>query len=481
MELSEYAAHDAMGLAALVRAKEITPRELLEVAWRAIDTLNPEINAVTADMREIALRDIERGLPEGPFTGVPFVLKDEYLFYDGFPCDFASRLGRGTTADHTSTLLQRYLDAGLVITAKTNLPEFGASVTTEPVATGPTRNPWNLDRTVGGSSGGSAAAVASGLVPMAYANDGAGSIRIPGSCCRCFGLKPTRGRTPTGPVDGEYWNGLVIQHALTRTVRDSAALLDATQGWEPGSLYPAPPPDRPYLEEIGRPTGRLRIGMARNSPLGTAVDPACVQAVDGVATLLEEMGHVVEDASPDHDARAMCDGIADLLAIHVAYGIDALALHHDRAPEPEIIEAAHFQLGERGRRLGAQRMLEVLETFGATARRAAGYFDTYDLWLTPTLALQPVEHGYITTNDPDADRYVERYFGFIPFTPLANVTGCPAMTVPLHWSADGLPIGVHFMAPFGGEGLLFRLAAALEEARPWADRHPPHSIWTLSA
>lgn len=481
MNLSDYAAQDATGLADLVRRRKVSAEDVLDAAWAAIDALNPALNAVTADMRDLALRDIAAGLPEGPFTGVPFALKDEYLFYDGFPCDFASRLGKGTQTDYTSTLVRRYLDAGLVITAKTNLPEFGASVTTEPVATGRTCNPWDLGRTVGGSSGGSAAAVASGMVPMAYANDGAGSIRIPASCCGCFGLKPTRGRTPTGPVDSEYWNGLVIQHAITRSVRDSAALLDASQGWEPGSLYPAPPVAGPYAEEVGRPTGKLRIGMTTASPLGSPVDPACVAAVEDTARLLEDMGHVIGEAVPDHDARAMTDGIADLLAIHVAYGIDALAALHGRAPGPDTIEAAHLEIARRGRSLGAPRMLEILETFGATARRAAAFFDSWDLWLTPTLAEPPVEHGRITTNDSDADRYVRRFFGFVPFTPLANVTGCPAMTLPLHWTSGGLPVGVHLMAAPGREDILFRLAGALELARPWAHRHPPHSIWTLSA
>lgn len=479
MDLGDYAARDGLGLAQLVRSGEVAAGEVLDAAWTAIEALDPDINAVTADMREIARRDIARGLPEGPFTGVPIVLKDEYLFYDGFPCDFASRLGEGTRTDYTSTLVRRYLDAGLVITGKTNLPEFGASVTTEPVAKGRCNNPWDLSRTVGGSSGGSSAAVAAGMVPVAYANDGAGSIRIPASCCGVFGLKPTRGRVPTGPVDGEYWNGLVIQHAVSRTVRDSAALLDATQGWEPGALYAAPPRSRPYLEEVGAPVERLRIGMSRAAPSGVPVHPDCVAAVERTAALLEEMGHEVVEAAPDHDAEAMIAGVRDLLAIHVAHGVDALARMHGRSPGPDIVEAAHHAIAERGRRLPALRMLDVLETFGATARRAAPFFGSHDLWLTPTLASPPVPHGEITTNDPDADRYLDRFFAFVPFTPLANVTGGPAMSLPLHQTAEGLPVGVHFQADFGREALLFRLAAALEEAAPWRDRHPPRSVWRL--
>ncbi|MCR9194485.1 MAG: amidase [Hyphomonas sp.] len=479
MKPSDYLTCDATDLAALVKAKEVSAEEVLDAAWDVIEAVNPAVNAVTRDARDIARADIAAGLPDGPFTGVPFVLKDEYLFRDGLPCDFASRMGEGTTSPTTSTLLQRYMDAGLVITGKTNLPEFGASVTTEPVAKGRTNNPWNPEHTAGGSSGGSAAAVAAGMVPMAYGNDGAGSIRIPGSCCGVFGLKPTRGRTPTGPEDGEYWNGLVIQHALTRTVRDSAALLDATEGWEAGSLYPAPPKPRAYLDELGQDTGKLRIGMATTSPIGSVVDPACVVAVEAAAKLLQDMGHTVEEATPDHDAKALGAGILDLMNIHVAFGIDGLAAMHGRTPSLETVERAHLETARRGREMSAQRMLEILELMGSTARRAAPFFEAYDLWLTPTLATPPVKHGQITTNDSDADRYLNGFLEFVPFTPLANVTGCPAMTLPLHWTEEGLPVGVHFMSAFGDEGLLFRLAARLEEALRWADKHPRLSGWEM--
>ncbi|PZR60572.1 MAG: amidase, partial [Stutzerimonas stutzeri] len=272
---SDYANYDGLGLAELVRTRQVHPSEVLDAAWDTIEKLNPRINAIVASMRSIAERDIRLGLPDGPFKGVPIALKDEYLFYSGFPCDFSSRLGEGTTAPYDSTLIQRYRAAGLLITAKSNLPEFGASVTTEPVAKGACNNPWDLGHTSGGSSGGSAAAVASGMVPVAYANDGAGSIRIPASCTGCFGLKPTRGRTPTGPVDGEYWNGLVVQHAIARTVRDSAALLDASDGWEPGSSHAAPGKTGPYLKDVSTPPGRLRIAVSTISPAGTMVDPSC--------------------------------------------------------------------------------------------------------------------------------------------------------------------------------------------------------------
>jgi amidase len=471
----EYARYDGLGLAELVKRKEVTAKEVLDAAWREIDRLNPALNAIVTSMRERAAADIAAGLPSGPLEGVPIVFKDEYLFDRGFPCDFSSRLGHGTAMPHDSTLVRRYREAGLVITAKANLPEFGASVTTEPVAKGRTNNPWDLARTVGGSSGGSAAAVASGMVPVAYANDGAGSIRIPASCTGCFGLKPTRGRTPTGPVDNEYWNGLVIQHAITRTVRDSAALLDASEGWEPGSLYPAPPKPRSYLSEVSTPPGRLRIAVSTTSPAGTDIDPACVEATLAAAKLCADLGHEVVEAGPSYDGEKLAHHIADLLAIHLAYGIDALAAHHGRLASPDIIEHAHYQLAERGRMLPATAMLAALQHFGAVAREVAPFFESHDVWLTPTLGSPPVPHGHITTNDPDWRRYVERYFAFIPFTPLANVTGSPSMTLPLHHDATGLPIGVMFTGRFGDEGLLFRLAGQIEAAAPWIHRKPPIS------
>ncbi|MGO4831764.1 amidase [Rhizobiaceae sp. 2RAB30] len=476
---AEYADFDGLGLAELVRVKAVKPEEILHAAWRAIDALNPRINAVVASMREIAERDIGRGLPSGRFQGVPIVLKDEYLFYAGFPCDFSSRLGRGTTMPYDSTLVKRYAAAGLVITAKTNLPEFGASVTTEPLAKGACNNPWDLGRTVGGSSGGSAAAVASGMVPVAYANDGAGSIRIPASCTGTFGMKPTRGRTPTGPADGEYWNGLVVQHAITRTVRDSAALLDVSEGWEPGSLYPAPPKPRPYLDEVTTPPGRLKIAFSTRSPSGTAVHPDCVAATEQAARLCAELGHEVIEDAPDYDGQQLADHIADLLAIHLAQGIDALSAHHGLPASESLIERAHYDLSEHGRGLSALDMLAALQHFGGLARQVAPFFERYDAWLTPTLGSPPVEHGHITTNDPDWRRYVERYFAFVPFTPLANATGAPSMTLPLHHGADGLPVGVMFTGRFGDEGTLFRLAGQMERASPWIGRKPPVSAWNI--
>ncbi|KNY14072.1 hypothetical protein AKG11_25965 [Shinella sp. SUS2] len=474
---SDYANYDGLGLAELVQTRQVHPSEVLDAAWDTIEKLNPRINAIVASMRGIAERDIRLGLPDGPFKGVPIALKDEYLFYFGFPCDFASRLGEGTTAPYDSTLIQRYRAAGLLITAKSNLPEFGASVTTEPVAKGACNNPWDLGHTSGGSSGGSAAAVASGMVPVAYANDGAGSIRIPASCTGCFGLKPTRGRTPTGPVDGEYWNGLVVQHAIARTVRDSAALLDASDGWEPGSSHAAPGKTGPYLKDVSTPPGRLRIAVSTISPAGTMVDPPCIEAVQKAARLCRDLGHEVEEDAPNYSGQELASHIANLLAIHLAHGIDQLAAATGRTASASIIESAHFNLSEYGRSLPATTLLATLEYFGSLARQVAPFFQRYDLWLTPTLGAPPIKHGVITANDPDWRRYIERYFAFIPFTPLANAAGLPSMTLPLHHDSSGLPIGIMFTGRFGAEDTLFRLAGQIEQAMPWIGRKPPVSAW----
>jgi len=473
----EYAQFDGIGLAELVRAGQVKPLEILEAASETIERLNPALNAIVASMRDLAERDVAQGLADGPFKGVPIVLKDEYLSYAGFPASSASRLCQGFTRPYDSELIRRYKQAGLVILGKANLPEFGSSVTTEPVANGRCNNPWNLERTVGGSSGGSAAAVAAGMVPMAYGNDGAGSLRIPSSCCGVFGLKPTRGRVPTGPDGGEYWNGLVIEHAITRSVRDSAALLDATDGADAGAPYWAPPKERPYVSEVGASPGRLRIAFSDRSSSGVPVADECRQALRVAVELCQDLGHELREATPEFDGRAMAQALRRLLAAHLAAGIDAMAAIMNRPAKPELIERSNYALAEEGRRLSASDLLGILDLFTQIARRVASFWEDHDLLLTPTLASPPVRHGYITSDDPDCARYVERFLAFIPFTPIANVTGNAAMSVPLHWTADGLPVGVQFIGRFGGEPTLFRLAAQLEAARPWSKRRPPLSAW----
>lgn len=475
--IAEYPDFDGLALAALVKQGKIGPDDVIETVFHHLDRLNPSLNAIVRPMRAEAERLVRDGLPRGPFQGVPIVLKDEYLSYANVPNDHGSRLAAGWTRPYDTFLVQAYKRAGMMVVGKANLPELGASVTTDSAYNGRCNNPWNPERNTGGSSGGSAAAVAAGIVPIGYSNDGAGSIRIPASCCGAFGLKPTRARVSTAPDGGEYWNGLVIEHAITRSVRDSAAMLDLTDAPQPGDYYRAPPKERPFLEEVEREPGKLRIGMSAEPPFPAEVHADCVAAMENAAALCESLGHEVEEGTPEFDGPALAEGIGKLLCIHLAYGIDAMAEITRRRPSPDNVEAATWELARRGRELPATEMLDVLETFTATARRAAPWWERYDVWLTPTLAQPPLEHGVVYTGDPDADRYLRRWLEFVPFTPIANVTGNPAMSVPLHWNDEGLPIGSHFVAGFGREDLLYRLAGELERAAPWADRHPPVSAW----
>jgi amidase len=479
---AEYAAHDALGLAELVRSGTVTARDVVESAIRVIELVDPRLNAVVTRMDELALAAAARpGSATAPFGGVPCVLKDEMQHIAGTPTRNASRLFAGVpTPAHETELMARYRRAGLIVVGKANLPEFGASVTCEPIAGGTTCNPWDLERTVGGSSGGSAAAVAAGLVPLAYGNDGAGSLRIPSSCTGTFGFKPSRGRVPTGPVEGEFWNGLVIEHAITRSVRDSAALLDATDGADVGAPYSAPPKQRPYLQELGWEPGRLRVGFSTASPHGTPVDACCVDACLDAARLLESLGHHVEPAAPVFDGPALVSAVSDLLSIHLAHTIDQItALRGAPATEADV-EPGNLALAARGRARSAGDLLEILQTLNAVARTAARFWTEYDLLLTPTLGQEPVRHGVVTPTEPDPDRYLRAWFTFAPFTPIANVTGQPSMNLPLFWNAAGLPIGVTLTGGPGAEDVLFRVAAQLESARPWAGRRPGTSVWSLA-
>ena len=475
----DYPNYDAVGLANLVHRREVKPEEVVAAAVATIERLNPALNAIVLLMRDEA-REQVRHLASQSLAGAPIVMKDEYQYYAGVPTSSASRLVQGSTRPYDTELVRRYKKAGVIVLGKANLPEFGASVATEPILNGICRNPWNPDLGVGGSSGGSGCAVASGMVPFAYANDGAGSIRIPASCNGIFGLKPTRARNPCGPEVSELWNGLVIEHAVTRTVRDSAALLDQTAGADPGAPYWAPPPARPFLSEVGADPGKLRIALRTRPFHDVPVHPECVVATEATARLLEEMGHIVVEDSPPFEGGAVADAIGRLLAIHLAFGIDEIAAETERVPSPDNVEAAHWRLAALGRSLPATDLLAIQALFSRESRRCAAFFETYDLLLTPTLASPPLPHGTISTNAPDHEEYLRRFFAFVPFTPIANVTGNPAMSVPLHWTPDGLPVGVHFVGRFGDEATLIRLAAALETARPWRDRHPPISAWSAA-
>jgi amidase len=471
--IEELAFFDATALAALIRKKEIQPLELVEAAISRIARINPEINAVVTPMYEQARQAARGPIPEGPFSGVPFLLKDLMAAYAGVPMTMGTALLRHFVPDQDSALVCRLKRAGLIVVGKTNTPEFGILPTTEPLLFGPSRNPWDTTRTTGGSSGGSAAAVASGLVPMAHANDGGGSIRIPASCCGLFGLKPTRARNPLGPNFGDVMSGLVCEHALTRSVRDSAALLDATAGPDLGDPYWAPPTVRPFLKEVGAPPGKLRIAFSTKAAGGLPVHKDCLQAVESAVQLCAELGHTVSEAAPPVDAGVMNASFITLWSCGCAQTLDEIEAVLGRPLQSTDVEPLTWLLFQMGRRRTGARYLQALTALQRLAREVARFFVDYDFWVTPTLAQPPLPLGRFDSPPENPLLGLRQASDFAPFTPICNATGQPAMSVPLFWNDQGLPIGVHFIGAFGDEAGLFRLAAQLEEARPWADRRPP--------
>ena len=469
----EFALLDGIAQAELVRHKQVTPLELVDAAIARIEILNPSFNAVVTRMFEIA-RDTARGpLPDGPFRGVPFLLKDLIASYAGVPMTSGSAALSEFVPDHDSELVVRLKRAGLVILGKTNTPEFGILPTTEPRLFGPSRNPWAPRRTCGGSSGGSAVAVALGMVAMAHGNDGGGSIRIPASCCGLFGLKPTRGRNPLGPDLGDIMSGLVVEHAVTRSVRDSAALLDATSGPDIGDPYWAPLPSRRFLQDVRTDPVKLRIAFAVTSPTGVPIHADCACAVREAAKLCAELGHEVSEASPVFDISMFVQSFMTLWSVGVAEEIAAIALMTGRSQIPDQFEELTWSLAERGRDISGPSYLLAVNALQSIARQIARFFLDYDVWLTPTVAEPPLELGSFKTRSGAPLFAVERAFTWVPFTPICNATGQPAMSVPLYWNADGLPVGTHFVGRFGEESTLFRLAGQLEKTRPWNTHRPP--------
>jgi amidase len=475
---SDYKSFDAVGLAKLIQDGEITPEEAVASAMKAIDDLNPALNAVTTVFAERALAAARAELPAGPLRGVPFLVKDLTVSIAGVPTNCGSRFFQGWTRDFDSEILKRWRAAGLIVVGKTNTPELGSSGSTEPVATGATHNPWSLDHTPGGSSGGSAAAVAAGIVPAAHANDAGGSIRGPASCCGLVGLKPTRGRNSLGPDASEYWNGMVVEHVVTRSVRDSAAILDATAGPLAGDPYMAPPPARPFLDEVLRDPGRLRIAFATRDPIGRDFDPNCLRATTQTAQLLEDLGHHVEEASPTWDLEVFGATVMNVFAAAVARDIEERSADTGIPPSNDVIEKNNLWLWERGRSLSAIDMLRAIGGLNTVSRQFAPFFEEYDAWLTPTMAQLPPKLGYLFADVDDVELFFERLWRFNPFNSIYNATGLPAISLPLHMSEDGLPVGMMLGSRFGEEALLFRIAGQLERALPWRDRHPPISLWT---
>jgi len=480
MPFAEYASYDGLGLAALVATGAVTPAELVEEAITRIERHNPALNAIVYKMydqaRAVAAKQAELGRDAGGrFRGVPFLLKDILGNYAGVPTTAGCRFMTGVPATRDDTLVTRFKAAGLIALGKTTTPECGLLPTTEPLLYGPCRNPWSLQHSPGGSSGGSAVAVAAGIVPLAHANDGGGSIRIPAACCGLVGLKPTRARNPLGPDIGDLASGLIVEHVVSRTVRDSAAALDCTQGAEPGDPYCAPPVTRPFLDEAATPPGRLRIAFSTRTVDGTALHPECVHAVEATAKLLEDLGHTVEEARPDLDHGAVMGAfIAVFMAAHAAM-IDGFALLAGRTPSEDDFEPATWSVYEYGKQVSATEYLLAVARLQMATRLVAQFHQRYDCWLTPTLGRPPIPIGTIDVRAKDFLTALTALLDYMPFTPIQNATGQPSMSLPLHWSSEGLPVGVMFTGRFGDEATLFRVAGQLEEARPWCDRKPP--VW----
>ncbi|HSB11709.1 MAG TPA: amidase [Blastocatellia bacterium] len=464
---------DATAQAELVRKKEVTPIELVDAAIERIERVNPSINAVITPMFDEARATANRKLRDGPFAGVPFLLKDLLASYAGVRMASGSAFLADFIPPHDSELVGRYKRAGLIVLGKTNTPEYGIMPTTEPAFFGPSRNPWDTTRATGGSSGGSAAAVAAGMVPFAHGNDGGGSIRIPASCCGLFGLKPTRARNPLGPDFGDMFSGLVAEHALTRSVRDSAALLDTTAGPDIGDPYWAPPASRPFLQEVGADPGKLRIAFATSAPQGTPVHPDCVRAVNDAVSLLRELGHQVVEASPTINGEMLIPMFMTVWAAGCTWTIDSMAHLINRKPAAQHFEPGTWALYQMGSHRSGSDYLMALQWLQSVSRDVARFMLDYDVWLTPTLGDPPLPLGSFDATADNAMAGMMRAAQFVPFTPICNMTGQPAMSVPLFWNDEGLPVGTHFVGRFGDEATLFRLAAQLEAARPWAGRRPP--------
>jgi len=467
----EYTRYDALGLAGLVAKGDVSAQELLEAAIQRAEAVNPKINAVVLRHYDLARQAIKQGLPDGLFKGVPFLLKDLGISLKGTVTTNGSVFYKDHTATFNSTLVERYQKAGLVIFGKTHSPEFGGSPSSESVLFGPTRNPWNLEHSAGGSSGGTAAAIASGIVPAGHASDGGGSIRIPASCCGLFGMKTSRGRVPLGPPDFESRNGLAVAHAISRTVRDSAALLDVSKGADFGDPVLVPKLTGSYLKEVGAPVGRLRIALMREPIIPFPVDPECLKAVNNAAELCKSLGHTVEEAKPLLDVQGLYMGFGVSSDVVTAMKVAAREKELGRPVEEGELEPITWQRLQRGRKVTALDYAKARQAFHLAARAVAEFQRRYPVILSPTMASPPARIGVLAlTNDIGA--FNQEATGASAFTMLYNGTGQPAMSVPLHWSAQGLPVGVMFAGRFGDEATLYRLAAQLEAARPWKERRP---------
>ena len=468
---------DATAQAELVRKGDVTAAELVDGAIARIEKTNGELNAVITPLFDKARAQARQKLSAGPFRGVPFLLKDLVATSEGDPVHSGMKLMKqlGFVAPEDSYLVRKFRDAGFIVLGKTNTPELGLAATTEPLAYGPTRNPWNTKHSAGGSSGGSAAAVAARMVPAAHASDGGGSIRIPSSECGLVGLKPSRARVSLGPMIGEAWHGLATEGAVTLSVRDAAGILDAISGPMPGDPYGVAPPHRPFAEEVGRDPGRLTIGLMSQRPGGGKVHAECERAVDRAGRILESLGHRVEVSHPAaFDESDLMEHFKRMVDAHSAQTIDFIGTLLGRAIASEEVEPYTWRFVVDGRKISASDYITSCDWVQAWTRRMAAWWtEGHDLLVTPTIAEPPPKLGDLGGAGGDPMRRWERNLEVIPFTPAFNGTGQPAISLPLHWTPDGLPVGVHFVAPYAREDMLIRIAAQLEQAEPWSSRRPP--------
>jgi amidase len=471
MRFAEYRKHDAISLAGLIAEREVSANEVLESEIARAEQINPAINSIVHKQYGQALKAVAAGLPEGPLKGVPYLIKDLGFFETGEPATLGSSLFKDFVADHDTAYVMRCKKAGLVFMGRSSSPEFGLNPNTEPRLYGSCHNPWDLEYSPGGSSGGAAAAVSAGILPVAHATDRGGSIRIPAAQCGLFGLKPSRGRVSMAPDAGEGWGGLSTGHVVSRSVRDSALMLDCTAGLESGDPYAAPVNERPFLEAIDRPPRRLRIALMLEDHRGAKLHPECLEAVQNAAKLCANLGHIVEEANPNIDMVALRPMTARISAANTARSCNMRWKVLGRPPNADDVEAVTWAVYQRGLKVSGVEYIEAIAATHAAGRKMAAFLTSYDVILSTTLAGPPPKLGYFDQNG-DVQTFAERVTEYLSVTPLHNATGTPAMSVPLHWTADGLPIGVHFAGRYGAEATLLALAAELEKAQPWFDRVP---------
>ena len=479
MRPDEYAQYDALGLKKLLDTGEITAKELYEIATKAIETLNPDLNFLTAASPEEADRALTHLDPQAPFAGIPFLVK-EGVGMKGLPMEFGSRLAKGLVCDEDFEIATRLKRTGVVTLGSTNIPEFANACTTESLAYGPARNPWNVVHSTGGSSGGAACAVAAGIVPMAQGSDGAGSIRIPAHCCGLFGLMPSRGRNPCGPATYGTTFGILRQHVITRSVRDSAAMLDHLHGSEPGALFRIETPQRPFLDEVGADSGCLKVAFSTASPSGEPVRPECLAAVEKAVQLCQDLGHQVEEVTPHYDWEMFVEAFTAVWGFNFNF-IKTMSEQTGRKIGPDTVEKSTWLVAEYAQSLTSERISMMFNQLHAINYQVESFFSDWDVFISPACLTPAPLLGNCHSNDLELSSF-EMYFDYMiskfsPFTPICNANGQPAMSVPIHHSNEGLPVGVHCAARVGDEATLIRLAAQFEHACPWGSRRPPVGLY----